>query len=177
MSIISHPNGWNGFAVKCVSQRANLTIAHTTYRYIPARTVERKRWHIWCQIGRYWARGGGGTAPSRWIANCQPKRTLCVLEVIRKYPDSKKKNSMSIKSCIYIVRKELSIFACVCVCVCDKFIRLPQKKKKRKRTCSIHYRIDLCYTTNPSAHMRPSLVFPKRSGELKVCAISSVYRG
>lgn len=121
--------------------------------------------------------GGGGTAPSRWIANCQPKRTLCVLEVIRKYPDSKKKNSMSIKSCIYIVRKELSIFACVCVCVCDKFIRLPQKKKKRKRTCSIHYRIDLCYTTNPSAHMRPSLVFPKRSGELKVCAISSVYRG
>lgn len=175
MSIISHPNGWNGFAVKCVSQRANLTIAHTTYRYIPARTVERKRWHIWCQIGRYWARGGGDCSVTM---DCQlPAKTY----TMRPWSYSKKfrqqkKNSMSIKSCIYIVRKELSIFACVCVCLWQIYTSTA-KKKKRKRTCSIHYRIDLCYTTNPSAHMRPSLVFPKRSGELKVCAISSVYRG
>lgn len=131
MSIISHPNGWNGFAVKCVSQRANLTIAHTTYRYIPARTVERKRWHIWCQIGRYWARGGGDCSVTM---DCQlPAKTY----TMRPWSYSKKfrqqkKNSMSIKSCIYIVRKELSIFACVCVCLWQIYTSTAKKKKKEK---------------------------------------------
>lgn len=132
MSIISHPNGWNGFAVKCVSQRANLTIAHTTYRYTYTCKDSWTKTLAYLVSNRALLGKGGGTAPSRWIANCQPKRTLCVLEVIRKNPDSKKKNSMSIKSCIYIVRKELSIFACVCVCLWQIYTSTAKKKKGKE---------------------------------------------
>lgn len=131
MSIISHPNGWNGFAVKCVSQRANLTIAHTTYRYIPARTVERKRWHIWCQIGRYWARGGGGLLRHDGLPIASQNVHYASLKLFEKIQTAKKE--FNVHKVLYIHCTQRIVHFCVCVCVSVTNLYVYRKKKKKEK--------------------------------------------